>query len=216
LIKREKIEGGHQAFTLTDKRSGDFICLALRKKKLKKFQDLRFFSERVSPENADPTNPHYMGKLEEKFKSDGTEMTLYRCSSQDASIDDKKQRKDGLEKEEHVSMSIELRSKIKVPKPRVIKLKLTGPNAHTRMLRNYCAEKRSMKTKLAVFDSPVTSHKNFVLMWEENPVNGEVSGDVDDNIVELAKVGADDFQLNVKDSLSPFQAYGVALGSIVA
>ena len=29
-----------------------------------------------------------------------------------------------------------------------------------------------MKTKLATFDTPVTSHKNFVLMWETNPITG--------------------------------------------
>ena len=68
------------------------------------------------------------------------------------------------------------------------------------MLRNYCAEKRSMRTKLAVFDNPVTSHKNFVLMWETD-TSGQVSGDVDDNIMELAKVGSNDFQLNVKENL---------------
>ena len=45
------------------------------------------------------------------------------------------------------------------------------------VLRNYCAEKRSMRTKLAVFDNPVTSHKNFVLMWETD-TSGQVSGDV--------------------------------------
>ena len=62
------------------------------------------------------------------------------------------------------------------------------------MLRNYCAEKRSMRTKLAVFDNPVTSHKNFVLMWEIDPLNHEVSGNVDDNMLEMAKVGANEFQ----------------------
>ena len=73
-----------------------------------------------------------------------------------------------------------------------------------------------MKTELAAFDTPATSHKNFVLMWEDNTVTGAVSGDVDDNVFELAKVGDDDFQLIVTGfSLSPFQAYGVALGSIV-
>ena len=55
-----------------------------------------------------------------------------------------------------------------------------------------------------------------VLMWETNSVTGEVSGEVDDNIIEMAKVGKDDFQLNVKDTLSPFQAYATALSSIVA
>ena len=83
------------------------------------------------------------------------------------------------------------------------------------MLRNYCAEKRSMRTKLAVFDNPVPSHKNFVLMWETD-TSGQVSGDVDDNIMELAKVGSNDFQLNVKETLSPFQSAGIALASIVA
>ena len=34
--------------------------------------------------------------------------------------------------------------------------------------------------------------------------------------MELAKVGDDDFQLNVKDTLSPFQSVGVALASIIA
>ena len=38
----------------------------------------------------------------------------------------------------------------------------------------------------------------------------------DANVVELAKVGDDHFQLNVKDILSPFQSIGVALASIVA
>lgn len=45
---------------------------------------------------------------------------------------------------------------------------------------------------------------------------GVVGGDADNNIVELAKVGEDSFQLNVKDTLSPFQVIGVALSSITA
>ena len=45
---------------------------------------------------------------------------------------------------------------------------------------------------------------------------GVVGGDADQNIVELAKVGADSFQLNVKDTLTPFQVIGVALSSITA
>ena len=73
-----------------------------------------------------------------------------------------------------------------------------------------------MRTKLAVFDNPVTSHKNFVLMWEIDPLNHEVSGDVDDNMLEMARVGANEFQLNVKDTLTPFQSIGIALSSIVA
>ncbi len=43
-----------------------------------------------------------------------------------------------------------------------------------------------------------------------------MGGDADNNIVELAKVGEDSFQLNVKDTLSPFQVIGVALSSITA
>ena len=85
----------------------------------------------------------------------------------------------------------------KVPEPRKIKIQLHGENQSTRMLRNFCAEKRcativladsltaprlsllaelallvgarTMTTKLAMFDSPVTSRKNFVLMWEQQP-----------------------------------------------
>jgi hypothetical protein len=38
----------------------------------------------------------------------------------------------------------------------------------------------------------------------------------DNNIVEFAKVGSDDFQLNVKDTLTPFQSIGIALSSICA
>jgi len=30
---------------------------------------------------------------------------------------------------------------------------------------------RTMTTKLAMFDNPVTSRKNFVLMWEQQPGN---------------------------------------------
>ena len=45
---------------------------------------------------------------------------------------------------------------------------------------------------------------------------GIVGGDADNNIVELAKVGAEDFQLNVKDTLTPFQTIGCALSSICA
>ena len=93
-----------------------------------------------------------------------------------------------------------------------------------------------MTTKLAMFDSPVTSRKNFVLMWEQQPgpsissntriiedgfftcacLAGVVGGDADNNIVELAKVGEDAFQLNVKDTLTPFQTIGIALSSITA
>jgi hypothetical protein len=47
-------------------------------------------------------------------------------------------------------------------------------------------------------------------------VAGIVGGDADNNIVELAKVGAEDFQLNVKDTLTPFQTIGCALSSICA
>ena len=124
---------------------------------------------------------------------------------------------------------------------------------------------RTMTTKLAMFDSPVTSRKNFVLMWEQQPgatyaaraspnfaalscsvYAGIVGGEADNNIVELAKVGTNDFQLNrtpppssppprralrafsarahgavpcfqtVKDTLSPFQVFGIALSSICA
>ena len=70
---------------------------------------------------------------------------------------------------------------------------------------------------------------------------GIVGGEADNNIVELAKVGTNDFQLNrtpfpprspfwafsarahgavscsaVKDTLSPFQVFGIALSSICA
>ena len=43
--------------------------------------------------------------------------------------------------------------------------------------------------KLAAFDTALVSHKNFVLMWETTPMTGSVSGNVDDNVVEMARVG---------------------------
>ena len=53
---------------------------------------------------------------------------------------------------------------------------------------------------------------------------GEVGGHVDDNVLEMARVGAHEFQLNVKTgedpqygpSMSPFQSFAVAIGSIIA
>ena len=78
--------------------------------------------------------------------------------------------------------------------------------------------------KLAAFDTALVSHKNFVLMWETTPMTGSVSGNVDDNVVEMARVGPNEFQLNLRTGddadygpgLSPFQAFAAAIGSIIA
>ena len=43
--------------------------------------------------------------------------------------------------------------------------------------------------------------------------SGVVGGDADNNIVALAKVGAEVFQLNVEDTLTPFQMIRIALSS---
>ena len=120
--------------------------------------------------------------------------------------------------EMHAWCKVKWRSLAKIPESRRIKAQLTQTHhasaAHNRLLRNFCAEKRTMTTKLALFDNPITSRKNCVLMWEQQP--GIVGGDADANIVELAKVGDNSFQLNVKDYLTPLQGFGLALASITA
>ena len=52
------------------------------------------------------------------------------------------------------------------------------------------------------------------MRWELQP---EVVGsDAEANMVELAKVEENSFQLNVKDCLTPLQGFGLALASITA
>lgn len=67
-----------------------------------------------------------------------------------------------------------------------------------------------MTTRLAAFDSPVTSTFNFVLQWKDALVTGSTTPDK--NIVEFAELESGERQLNFRgDAVTPFQALGVAV-----
>ena len=105
-----------------------------------RYSPLRFYSS-TKAEHAgelDDTNQYYMGKLKEENDATGTNCTLFRCKPNSGALANKKERKQAEQagtdgsREEHASIKVELKSKLKVPKPREIRVKLTGPNAHQR------------------------------------------------------------------------------------
>jgi hypothetical protein len=136
------------------------------------------------------TADSFFGKLVGKSEARGKSFSLFCCGPQQAGQSPKAD----VDKDLHMwtkvprirvgtrclqmvtvqnmCLQIKWKSVAKVPEPRRIKVRLSE---QTRMLRNFCAEKRTMATKLALFDNPVTSRKNFVLMWESQP--GVVGGD---------------------------------------
>ena len=147
LIVRGSVrDGAGQSFTFRDKRTDEFVLFAVRMKnrgaaKVKaRYSPLRFYSS-TKAEHAgelDDTNQYYMGKLKEENDATGTNCTLFRCKPNSGALANKKERKQAEQagtdgsREEHASIKVELKSKLKVPKPREIRVKLTGPNAHQR------------------------------------------------------------------------------------
>merc|ERR1711935_601075 len=103
----------------------------------------------------------YMGKLVPKSEARGKVFSLFRCRPHKVGLDKKEQEALMTAQDMHAWIKVKWKSLAKVPEPLRIKVQLQGAEQSTRMLRNFCAEKRTMTTKLAMFDNPVTSRKNF-------------------------------------------------------
>jgi hypothetical protein len=157
LIKRcsikyeERTRGALECYTVTVKSTGDFVMIGVRETGLtdvvSSSAPLRLFCEDVLAAcrngiSPDGSQPSYMGKLVPKSESRGKEFNLFRCKPHRVGLD-KKGEEDLLASQElQAWIKVKWKSVLNVPEPRRIKVQLHGDSTTTRMLRNFCAEKR--------------------------------------------------------------------------
>jgi hypothetical protein len=147
----ERMKGQFECYTITEKVSGEFVMVAVRETGLSNVvgasAPLRMFCEDVKPAcyngiAPDGSQPSYMGKLVPKSEARGKVFSLFRCRPHKVGLDKKEQEALMTAQDMHAWIKVKWKSLAKVPEPRRIKVQLQGAEQSTRMLRNFCAEKR--------------------------------------------------------------------------
>lgn len=154
-IKHGQRKGTLECYTVTVKATGELVLVAAREVGLNGFfgppAPFRMFSEDIKPacRNGivpDSHQPSYVGEMVTKSESRGKVFSLYRCQPHRGNLHEEV-------KELHAQIQVDYRNRARLPEPRKIQMQLHGEHQPTRILHNFCAERRyvfSVSTSPAV------------------------------------------------------------------